>query len=401
LDTFGQAKTVGFDANGAPIRHYPHLLSGTLEHIYRQEFLPSDEYAAHLALDPTKTIKLTLFKEHARCPCMVQPKFRFCADELQVSLLEIIRAIREYRRNPPPERRNVECLCPFCVDFKARKALDPSLLCPESNEHTFLQHIVVCQKIKFPGSEKYIYQQKCMFMKDNEPNVFECGDCDKFRRDELCFFNCPARFNGDVRYKYRRYAEVVLDTSKTKELETVRVNGTQLLAALLELLPKYLKHHWEYKWLHNCHMYDINACGEDTIVMQADYSAVVELTAQDKLNSAISGYAQMACFAVMHSPEMLQQHESQVQKKFLSCDHIRVITPGTKGAAKDGDWFCHAVMLSYLIYFYQRTLAKPIRRIILWTDGSPSQYKCRQNFGYVAVILRSLFPDIEVFCVFS
>jgi hypothetical protein len=125
----------------------------------------------------------------------------------------------------------------------------------------------------------------------------------------------------------------------------------------------------------------------------------VELVAQDKLNSEISGYCQMACWAVYHSPEMLVHKLPQgeeITTKYMSCDHVRVITPGTHGKGKDGDWFCHTVMLIYLITFYTRTLGIKIRRVKLWTDGAPGQYKCRQTFGSEAVLLRKLFPDIEV-----
>lgn len=85
VDTFGEAKTVGYDDDNILVQHKPHLLSGALEYIYAHELLDwiDDIYG------------------HTRCPGMVQAKFRFCDDEIQVSLLEILTAIREHRRNPP------------------------------------------------------------------------------------------------------------------------------------------------------------------------------------------------------------------------------------------------------------------------------------------------------------
>ena len=333
------------------------------------------------------SIGLTTFKNHARCPCMVQPKFRFCADEIQVSLLEILTAIREHRRNPPPDLKNYNCGCSFCLDFNARKLVDKTLLFPESNENTFLQHMVRCPKIAFPGTDKLVYQQKCMFG--------QCIDCNSFRAGDLCFFVCPRRF-GDIvkRYRYKEYAVTASGARTKRELKTVSATGPELLRALSGSLEKYLKHHWEYKWLHNSHMTDINNCNKHTLIMQTDFSAVVEMKSQDTLNSAHSNYCQLSCWAVMHSPEILEH--GGVCKKYLSCDHIRAVTPATTGDSKDGDWFCHAMMLTYLLYFYQRTLNHEIRRVILWTDGSPSQYKCRQTFAFEAVILRLLFPNIEV-----
>lgn len=174
---------------------------------------------------------------------------------------------------------------------------------------------------------------------------------------------CPRRFGADMNYKYMKYAVAIFDTNKAKELVSTRANGLELCDELKASLKRYLKHHWEYKWLHLCHQADIAACDEHTLVIQTDFTAVVELVAQDKLNTAISGYAQMSCWAVMHSPEILQQEG--VVKKYLKCDHVRIVTPGTKEKTKDGDWFCHTIMLMYLLYYYHRSLGRSIRRVIL------------------------------------
>jgi hypothetical protein len=392
VDTFGQARMVGFDENGDCVKHRPHTLNGTLDEIYKDQFLSSDEYLAHLECNPSMKIGLSLFKSHARCPCMVQPKFRFCADEIQVGILEILKAIRERRKRPVPETLRFQpCECSYCSDFTCRKNVDKSLLCPETNEHTFLQHVVVCPKVIFPESDTFVYQQKCMFG--------TCAECNAFRESSLCFFSCPRRFGNETVYKYLKYSVAEFDTNKAKELVPIHANGFELRNELKASLKKYLKHHWEYKWLHLCHQADINACDEHTLVIQTDFSAVVELIAQEKLNSAISGYSQMSCWAVMHSPEILEKNEAR--KKYLKCDHIRIITPGTKEKTKDGDWFCHSVMLTYLINYYERTLRKQIRRIILWTDGSPSQYKCRQGFAFEADVLNKFFPNIQVYYFFN
>lgn len=223
----------------------------------------------------------------------------------------------------------------------------------------------------------------------------QCGECNAFRTGPLCFFRCHIRF-GDivVRYKYKEYAVTGNGARTRRELKAVTATGPQLLNTLKGSLEKYLKHHWEYKWLHFCHQADINHCDEHTIVMQTDFSAVVELKGQDTLNSAHSNYCQLSCWAIMHSPEIIEYNG--VQRRVLSCDHVRFVTPATGGDSKDGDWFCHAMMLVYLITFYLRTLPKEIRRVVLWTDGSPSQYKCRQTFAFEATIMRRMFPNIEV-----
>lgn len=142
--------------------------------------------------------------------------------------------------------------------------------------------------------------------------------------------------------------------------------------------------------LHHCHQADIKHCDEYTLVMQTDCSAVVELKGQDTLNSAHSNYCQLSCSAVMHSPEIIEYNSAQ------RCDYVRFVRPEPGGGSKDGDWFCHDMMLVDLVKFYQLTLPNEIRRVVLWTDGSPSQYKCRQTFAFEATIIRRMFPNLEV-----
>jgi hypothetical protein len=67
---------------------------------------------------------------------------------------------------------------------------------------------------------------------------------------------------------------------------------------------------------------------------------------------------------------------------YYECDHVRVVTPST-GKQKDQDWFLHCKIFEHLIQHY-RVKMPELKRIIVWTDGAPNQYKCRHNFYWVA-----------------
>jgi hypothetical protein len=163
---------------------------------------------------------------------MIQPGFHFCADEIQVSMLEILKASREKLKKPREELRRIPCDYAFCNRFRLRKAADNSLLTPECNERTFLRHMVVCPKVLFPGSNTtYVYQQKCMFG--------ECVACNAFRESD----QCPRRFGDATSYKYMKYETVQTNTSTVKELKTVKANGSELLHELKSTLADSLKHH--------------------------------------------------------------------------------------------------------------------------------------------------------------
>lgn len=99
------------------------------------------------------------------------------------------------------------------------------------------------------------------------------------------------------------------------------------------------------------------------------------------LNSEYGGVANQECWIVLHSP-----HEATTAdgKKYMAneCDHIRSITPAT-GIQRDQDWFTHDNTLLYIIRHYLDKLPQ-VCHIKLWSDQCPSQYKCRQNFGFLA-----------------
>ena len=74
----------------------------------------------------------------------------------------------------------------------------------------------------------------------------------------------------------------------------------------------------------------------------------------------------------------------QIPYKFYECDHVRAVTPST-GKHKDQDWFLHCKLFEHFIA--QHKERKPnLQNIIVWTDGAPNQYKCRQNFYWISTV---------------
>ena len=68
---------------------------------------------------------------------------------------------------------------------------------------------------------------------------------------------------------------------------------------------------------------------------------------------------------------------------YYECDHVRVVSPST-GKGKDQDWFLHCKIFEKLINHYRETSVRNLSKCIIWTDGAPNQYKCRQNFFWVS-----------------
>ena len=61
-----------------------------------------------------------------------------------------------------------------------------------------------------------------------------------------------------------------------------------------------------------------------------------------------------------------------------------MVSPST-GKCKDQDWFLHCNAFEELIKKYLVKLPK-LKNLIVWSDGAPNQYKCRQNFFWLTTV---------------
>jgi hypothetical protein len=255
---------------------------------------------------------------------------------------------------------------------------------PLSGIYPFMSH-VLCEGVLFPvtGSTKKLYQKKCCFA-DKMQN---CAECDE-RLDIDPLFKCPTLWDEAVEAKWRHYEDKVQPKGyTTRVLAVVTGNRKMLKEKILEQFHKYRKHHWAYRWLDTVRMNDRETLQPGDIFIQTDYAAQVELSGQHTPCCGHSGVANLSCWAVLHSAkEVFVPDENGVMHSTIAtkCDHIRVVSPAS-GRKKDQDWFLHGKTLQEILEYYIKELgAENVLRIILWTDGAPTQYKCRQNFCYIA-----------------
>jgi hypothetical protein len=199
--------------------------------------------------------------------------------------------------------------------------------------------------------------------------------------------NCPSLFNENNRYRWQEYRKVKLDNNKEiKELSGVTGSLQAFRAKFESLFVKYRKHYFQYKWLNMTRQNDMEHMGPDELFIQTDYSAQPTLDSQDKLNSVGHGVCVLGCWVVLHSPrqEFYMLNGVRTYYTFYECDHIRVVSPST-GKQKDQNWFLHCKFFEYLIGHYKAKLPG-LHTIVVWTDGAPNQYKCRQNFYWLSII---------------
>ena len=93
---------------------------------------------------------------------------------------------------------------------------------------------------------------------------------------------------------------------------------------------------------------------------------------------------------VAHSPRLVPvpgADGTKYDKRITTNDAWKVYA-GASGKGKDNDYFFHHAALNNIVQHYVEQRLKqrqsPLTRIILWTDGCPGQYMCKENFVMVA-----------------
>ena len=250
-----------------------------------------------------------------------------------------------------------------------------------------LNHLL-CPKIDFPSPRQLANDEKRPRVFKKACCVNECNACREFLRSNECILACPMLFDDATRYRWKEYGMVLLDNGNTiKELKCRAGTVEEFKAKFFQVFEKYKAHYFKYKWLNLCRHEDMMCLKPGEIFIQTDYSAQPVLDSQDKLNSVGHGVCVLSCWVILHSPRDEYYIDDKGENKcyrFYECDHVRVVSPST-GKCKDQDWFLHCKVFEYLIGEYKRKIPN-LSKAIVWTDGAPNQYKCRQNFFWLTKV---------------
>jgi hypothetical protein len=254
---------------------------------------------------------------------------------------------------------------------------------PLSSSVMMLNHLM-CDKVEFPCCGEPIagggiFQKNC--------SMEDCASCKAFALTSRCVLSCPTLFSEEKNYVWKEFTKVTRDNNSIgTELREKVGNGMELKAVLLTQLTKYKEHYFKYRWLHFCRKHDIlQNISPTTIYIQSDFSAQPKMQSQSKLNCEADGVCCLCCAVVLHSPKHMtftDENDIDVDFVYFEVDHIRVVS-SSSGKCKDQDWFLHCNVMKFLVEKYRDEIPG-LSLIILWTDGAPNQYKCRQNFLWVA-----------------
>ena len=123
MNTFGsKVKISGNEKDGTAEYHYPHEYNDTLKNVYLSEFLYSEEYDLLKKKHNRSSVSYSIFKQGALlCPCVGQPSYRVCVDEIETSFNEALVVLQDRRKKSKMEK--VVCTCAFCVGEVEQKKL--------------------------------------------------------------------------------------------------------------------------------------------------------------------------------------------------------------------------------------------------------------------------------------
>ncbi|KAK7230489.1 hypothetical protein SO694_00176015 [Aureococcus anophagefferens] len=224
-----------------------------------------------------------------------------------------------------------------------------------------------------------------------------------WRRPAL--FRCPCE-DTDVEVKLREYrlqprtvkgeddeGNSISSTMAVKELTEVMVTGSELLTKIEAAATEYFTR-WNCRWANTARLNDMHKFTDTELFIQTDFAAQISNAAQDNLCCTHRNHTNLDVFVVASDPRLVDvtvKHadgSSSFVKKRITDNHAWKFYAGASGKGKDNDYFFHHAALTHLVDFYVAKRVKdnkpPLTRVILWTDGCPGQYMCKENFVKVA-----------------
>ncbi len=97
-------------------------------------------------------------------------------------------------------------------------------------------------------------------------------------------------------------------------------------------------------------------------------------------------HGNLAVFIVLTGRKKIEMVNGEVVV-FGQCDYWFGFG-GTEKPGKKNDWVFHMAMLDHIVNHYTCKRNKPFSFIRVWTDNCPTQYKCRQNFLHLALLMK-------------
>ena len=225
------------------------------------------------------------------------------------------------------------------------------------------------------GIHHSIYNHGCAHVPEFEKCV-ECGW--ETRIGNIC----PSIMANETKYKYGTYKDMPRGReqvdgesgAKHHSMQRVRVDAHATIGELYTKLEEhsemYLPHYWQDRWLTANHKTALHTFGPRTIMVDADFAAVISHEHDGTLNCSTAAHSNCEVLVVNHSPEDVRQDDG-TYKRTMKTDCWFFIG-GTLSKHKEADSYFHNVALNHVVEHYKELLGGDSDEeltFIVCTDG--------------------------------
>ena len=355
MDTFNSSQKIQVHNYDGSFEYHPvHIRNQSLKEYYKifeksathAIWQQENKITNQQGNEKIPTIKYRSFS-NAFCPCCLNQKQRDCANHVQVSFLNALKALCNLRRLHGISEAIKKCNCKghSNVDYQSCHTSLASFItavsCPQeeypslsaSNSPSIsikeqeIENVTASnEKIKLKAEMGEIIENRnthregparqnksialvswgglftCHKKECAYQSCSSCGVAAFFAEANMCNTEKNENFTVNVR-KY----ENIPGRSRGMQLEIVEVpmNGLELIEHLVQCAIVALPHEWNIKW--NTHMRQlcINTYEDGCLNIMTDFSAVLDHDVQDRLNTAIPCHSNqcvvLASYSVAHA----------------------------------------------------------------------------------------------------
>ena len=173
-----------------------------------------------------------------------------------------------------------------------------------------------------------------------------------------------------------------------KELVAVKGPRWKLMMKLVMQAEPSTRHETRSRWSGNARRTTAHTFTPSQLPVFTDFAAQQECRGQDRATCGTSAHVNKCIFVVLSNPRevTVKENGTRRQKRIHDCDVWTFFLPAS-GKYKENDYLAHHVCLNYIVSFYQSKMKKKgvdLTHVLLFTDGCPGQYACRQNYQAVA-----------------
>ena len=250
----------------------------------------------------------------------------------------------------------------------------------------------------------------CVFDDDNPDHKH--GSCIRCGTEKLLpdARSCPTyRRDTNEKYPVMVWAQQKIQNTKKWqwELTSTQLTFGQLVDGFLDALAKARKHYVKYVWSdHVIRRLKESIDPDMAETICTDFAATMNLRAKACDNSNVDAHAVLQVFQTFrgHRKIPYTRHDGSHDEHLLTQCVVDQFIGGTESKGKSHDHQYHTACLLALIKkreqdrtpkYNEDGKRKPFVYYVI-TDDCSAQYKCRQNFIFMASICNDMFPNNNI-----